>query len=38
MSGDNNYNAGILRSHISNGEFVTIMPPKSAAIYRKVVD
>lgn len=38
MSGENNYNAGILRSHISNGEFVTIMPPKSAAIYRKVVD
>ena len=38
LTSEKNYNAGVLRSHISNGEFVTVMPPRSSAIYRKVVE
>lgn len=38
LTGENSYNAGILRSHISNGEFKTMMPPRSSAIYRKFVE
>lgn len=38
LTGENSYNAGILKSHISNGEFKTVMPPRSSAIYRKLID
>ena len=38
LTSETNYNAGILKSHISNGEFVAVMPPRSAAIYRKIID
>ena len=38
LSSDNGYNAGVLKMHISNGEFIAVMPPRSAAIYKKVVE
>ncbi|NLL94086.1 MAG: glycoside hydrolase family 13 protein [Clostridiales bacterium] len=38
LSSENNYNAGVLRSHISNGIFTATMPPRSGAIYRKVTE
>ena len=38
LTSETGYNAGVLKSHISNGEFHAIMPPRSAAVYRKVTD
>ena len=38
LTSEEGYNAGVLKSHISNGEFIATIPKRSAAIYRKVVE
>ena len=35
LTSENNYNVGVVKSHVSNGKFRMVMPPRSAAVYRK---